>query len=79
MWKTIIAEFDHKGRMVQVDLHCHMMEKCATEMDDIHAHLDEMALSHECLSGMGAAMHDEDYASMILMSSLTVTPPTSKP
>ena len=68
MWKTIIAEFDHKGRMVQVDLHCHMMEKCATETDDIRAHLDKMALSHECLSGMGAAIHDEDYASMILMS-----------
>src|SRR5882724_4204369 len=29
-----------------------------------------MALSYKCLSGMGAAIHDKDYASMILMSLL---------
>ena len=29
-----------------------------------------MALSYEHLSGMGAAIHNEDYASMILMSLL---------
>src|SRR5882724_1525807 len=67
MWRTIVVEFDHKGRMVQVDLHCRMMEKQVSETDDIHAHLDSMALSHECLSGMGVAIHDEDYASMVLM------------
>src|SRR5882724_4054873 len=37
-------------------------------MDDIHAHLDHMALSYKCLSGMGTAIHNEDYMSMILMS-----------
>ena len=62
MWKTIVAEFDHKGRKVQVDL-CHRtMEKWVSETDDIRAHLDDMALSHEHLSGMGIAIHDEDYA-----------------
>jgi len=39
-------------------------------MDDIHTHLDYMALSYKCLSGMGTAIHNEDYASMILMSLL---------
>ena len=37
-------------------------------MDNICAHLDHMALSYKCLSGMGAAIHDEDYTSMILVS-----------
>jgi len=68
MWKTIIAEFDHKGRMVQVDLCCRMMEKWVSKTDDIRAHLDDMDLSHECLSSMGIAIHEEDYASMVLMS-----------
>src|SRR5882724_661639 len=45
-----------------------MMEKRASETDNIHAHLDHMALSYEHLSSMGAAIHNEDYASMILMS-----------
>jgi len=45
-----------------------MMEKQVSEMDNIHAHLDHMALSYECLSSMGATIHDEDYVSMILMS-----------
>jgi len=39
-----------------------------SETDDIPAHLDDMALSYECLSGMGVAIHDEDYTSMVLMS-----------
>jgi len=25
MWKNIVAEFNHKGQMVQMDLHCRMM------------------------------------------------------
>src|SRR5882724_10844971 len=45
-----------------------MMEKWVSEMDDICTHLDYMALSYESLSGMGAAIHNEDYVSMILMS-----------
>ena len=32
------------------------------------AHLDEMALSYEHLSGMGVTLHDKDYTSMVLMS-----------
>jgi len=51
-----------------VDLCQRMMEKRASETDDIHAHLDHMALSYKHLSGMGTAIHNEDYASMILMS-----------
>ena len=51
-----------------MDLCCRMMEKQVSEMDDIHAHLDDMALSHEQLSGMGIAIHDKDYMSMVLMS-----------
>jgi len=77
MWRTI-AEFNHKGQMVQVDLHHRMMEKQVSEMDDIHAHLDDMALSHEQLSGMGIAIHDKDYMSMVLMSLQTATTCTSK-
>ena len=68
MWQIIITEFDRKGHMVQVNLCCWMMEKHVSETDDIHAHLDDMALSYEHLSSMGATIHDEDYASMILMS-----------
>ena len=54
--------------MAQVNLHQRMMERWVQETDDIHAHLDEMALSYECLSSMGVTLHDEDYASMVLMS-----------
>ena len=54
--------------MVQVDLCRRMMERHVLEMDNICTHLDDMALSYECLSGMGAAIHDKDYLSMILMS-----------
>src|SRR5882672_1152324 len=68
MWGAVVAEFDKKGHMVQVDLRRKMMEKRAMDADDIRAHLDEMALMHERLSGMGVAMHNDDYASMILMS-----------
>jgi len=68
MWSTIVSEFDHKGQMVQVDLPCRMMEKWVSEMDNIHAHLDDMALSHKHLSGMGIAIYDEDYVSIVLMS-----------
>jgi len=68
MWKRIVTKFDHKGCMVQVDLRHKMMEKRVSKMDDIRVHLDDMALSHEHLSGMGIAIHDEDYASMVLMS-----------
>jgi len=67
MWKTIVVEFDHKGQMVQVDLCCRMMEKRVSEMDDIRAHLDDMALLHERLSGMGIAIHDGLHI-MVLMS-----------
>lgn len=68
MWKLITAEFDGKGWMAHVDLRRKMMEKCVEESDDICAHLDDMAFMHEQLSGMGAKIDDEDYASMILMS-----------
>ena len=68
MWRTIISKFDRKGCMVQVNLHLKMMEKCASDSDDIQAHLDEVVLMHECLSRMGVAMHDDDYSSIILMS-----------
>ena len=68
MWRIIIMEFDRKGHMVQVDQCWQMMEKHVSETDDIHAHLDNMALSYEHLSSMGATIHDKDYASMILMS-----------
>ena len=53
MWGAIISEFDKKGHMIQVDLHRKMMEKQALDADDIRAHLDEMVLMHEWLSGMG--------------------------
>jgi len=45
-----------------------MMEKPVSEIDDIRAHLDNMALSHEHLSGMGITIHNKDYVSMVLMS-----------
>ena len=35
MWRTIVSEFDRKGCMVQVNLHLKMMEKCASDSDDI--------------------------------------------
>ena len=54
--------------MVQVDLHCGKMEKWVPKTDNIHAHLSDMALLHEHLSGMGVTIHNEDYASMVLMS-----------
>jgi|SRR5882724_3273817 len=38
------------------------------DTDDIHTHLDEMAFIHKCLSRMGVALHDHDYASIVLMS-----------
>src|SRR5882724_1886399 len=50
MWQIIITEFNRKGCMVQVDLHCHMMEKCVSETDNIRAHLNDMALSYKRLS-----------------------------
>jgi len=68
MWRIIVTELDKKGCMVQVDLCCWMMEKHVSEMDNICIHLDDMALSYECLSGMGFSIHDEDYVSMVLMS-----------
>ena len=68
MWGTIVTELDKKGCMVQVDLHCKMMEKWAADMDDIQAHLDKMALMYKHLSGMGVTLHDNDYMSMVLMS-----------
>ena len=61
-------EFDRKGHMAQVNLHQRMMERQVQETDNIHAHLDEMALSYECLSGMGVTLHNKDYTSMVLMS-----------
>ena len=66
MWATIVAKYDKKGHMIQVDLHCRMMEKRIKETDDVRAHLDEMALMHEHLSSMGVTLHDEDYGSMVL-------------
>jgi len=27
MWQTMVMEFDKKGRMIQINLHCKMMEK----------------------------------------------------
>jgi len=68
MWESIIAEYDKKGCMIQVDLRRKMMEKRASDADDIRAHLDEMALMHECLNRMGVILHNDDYSSMILMS-----------
>src|SRR5882724_5363517 len=62
MWGTIVSEFNRKGLMVQVDLCQKMMEKCALDTNDIQAHLDEVALMHECLSRMGVALHDNDYS-----------------
>ena len=47
-----------------------MMERWVSKMDDICTHLDDMALSYKCLIGMGIAIHDKDYSSMILMSLL---------
>jgi len=31
--------------------------------DDIRAHLDEVVLMHEHLSGMGIVLHDDNYSS----------------
>jgi len=45
-----------------------MMEQWVSEMNDIHTHLNDMALSHENLSSMGTTIHDEHYVSMVLMS-----------
>ena len=61
MWNTIITKFDRKGCMAQVDLCQKMMEKQVSKMDDICAHLDDMVLSYEHLSGMGATVHEKDY------------------
>jgi len=47
MWETIIPEFDRKGHMIQVELCGKMMEKQASDANDIQAHLDEMVLMHE--------------------------------
>src|SRR5882724_4242701 len=80
MWKTMVTEFNKKGQMIQIDLHCKMMEKRAADSDDIRAYLDEIALMHEFLSSMGAALHDDDYASMILMcEGDTMTMPLLQP
>src|SRR5882724_72987 len=51
MWATIVTEHDRKGHMMRVDLCRRMMEKRAKETDDIWAHLDDMALMYERLSG----------------------------
>jgi len=45
-----------------------MMEKQVSETDNIHTHFNDMVLSYKHLSSMGAALHDKDYASIILMS-----------
>jgi len=66
MWDIIITEFNRKGCMV--DLHQRMMERQVSKMDDICTHLDDMALTYKGLSSMGAAIHDKEYLSMILMS-----------
>ena len=68
MWGSIVTEFNKKGHMIQVDLCWKMMEKQASDADDIQAHLDEMELMHKRLSRMGVTLHDDDYSSMILMS-----------
>src|SRR5882724_6468830 len=43
MWQTMVMEFNKKGKMIQIDLHRKMMEKQATDSDNIQAHLDKMA------------------------------------
>ena len=68
MWNTIVAEFDRKRHMTQVNLCQRMMERQVQETDDICAHLNEMALLYEHLSGMGVTLHNKDYMSMVLMS-----------
>ncbi|KAF8573856.1 hypothetical protein K439DRAFT_1305447, partial [Ramaria rubella] len=68
MWKVICEEFEEKTRMISVDIHCRMMETRASEGDDIHIHLESLALSHECLARMGATPDAKDYATIILRS-----------
>src|SRR5882724_3562707 len=68
MWGTIVTEFNKKGCMIQVDLCQKMMDKQASDANDIQAHLDKMALMHKFPSGMGVTLHDNYYLSMVLMS-----------
>jgi len=35
MWRIIVVGFDRKGCMLEVDLHCRMMDNCVSKMDDI--------------------------------------------
>ena len=68
MWKSLCNQFEEKTRMVQVDLRKRMMQKKASEEDDIPAHLDSIRLLYEQLSGMGAMVDEGDYSSIIILS-----------
>ncbi|KAF8573216.1 hypothetical protein K439DRAFT_1298654, partial [Ramaria rubella] len=66
MWKVICKELEGKTRMISVDI-CHrMMETRASKGDNIHVHLESLALSHKHLTRMGATPDAEDYATIIL-------------
>ena len=52
MWKSLCNQFEEKTCMVQVDLHKRMMQKKASEEDDIPAHLDAIRLLYEQLSSV---------------------------
>jgi len=61
MWQTMVMEFNKKGQMIQIVLHCKMMER--------NEPLTPMAsepiwmrwqLMREHLSGMGVALHNDD-------------------
>jgi len=53
MWSMIVAKFDRKGHMAQVNLFQRMMEQHIQDTDNIRAHLNDMALLYEHLSSMG--------------------------
>ena len=68
MWEAVVNECEGKTFLYQADVRRRLQDMKCSEGEDVKAHLSEMWRRREELSGMGAAITDEDFTAMMIGS-----------
>jgi len=68
MFEALANEFEHKSRMVSVDLRRRLQDQRCGEKEDLRTHFSKLRSMREDLAAQGHSPSDDDFYAIILGS-----------
>ena len=68
VWEAVCAKHETKALTIKVNMRCHMYEMKCKDESNVHTHLETLMKVQEQLSGMNAALTNDNLVTVILGS-----------